>query len=368
MYAERLSFEREIEDLGLETSSPSAQVILVAGFDYEQNGVSFEGICQNRKARLLKKDPSLKITLCDFESGEMRSSEVDSKGKRSWKLVKSFTPITSANYTSIGGRKRFNKNQAGTMSITDIYQLVQDIGKNEPSSLVELSFFSHGWMGGPILVNSDDPNPNHPFRDPNDKDARIFKDFQSPNMMSSAKDNFKKAFSTTGFTWVWGCAFADIFHQVIHRVVNNATYKKAKLAKIKDSEAFSFDFDQRWADQNYGIFPSFFPPPGMSGKFPQKFNRTFKQITEFFSEGRENTYCRVIAKVSKVKCRGALLGTYSDYEKDVKLPLMVVPHRGLKFKGKYPYSDDFSSYIKFYRTYMKSSLDPEGRGYGIYSP
>ena len=187
-------------------------------------------------------------------------------------------------------------------------------------------------------------------------------------MMSSAKENFKKAFSTKGFTWVWGCAFADIFHQVIHRAVNNATYKKAKLAKIKDSEVFSFDFDQRWADDNYGMFPSFFPPLGTSGKFPQKFNRNFKQIKEFFSEGRENTYCQMIAKVSKVKCRGALLGTYSDYEKGVKLPLMVVPHRGLKFKGKYPYSDDFSRYIKFYTTYMGSSLDPEGRGYGIYSP
>jgi hypothetical protein len=248
MYTERLSFERELQDLGLsgpetnrtipkgwflkeaeisneayEASKPSVQVVLVAGFDYEQKGVSFADISRNRMARLLKKAPALKIIFCDFESGEIRSSEVDPKGKRSWKLVKSFTPINSANYTTIGSRNVFNKNQTGTMSITDIYKLVQDIGKNEPGTLIELSFFSHGWMGGPLLVNSDDPNPNHPFRDANDRDPRIFKDFEPPNMMTLDKENFSKAFSTTGFTWVWGCAFADIFHQVIHRAVNNAT-------------------------------------------------------------------------------------------------------------------------------------------------
>ena len=42
------------------------------------------------------------------------------------------------------------------MSITDILARVEEMSRTEPGSLGELSFLSHGWVGGPILVNSDE--------------------------------------------------------------------------------------------------------------------------------------------------------------------------------------------------------------------
>src|SRR5690606_7934274 len=108
---------------------------------------------------------------------------------------------SKANYDVVKSGKEtyyhFKNNQFTTMSIVDIYKTVQEIGKNEPKSLVELSFFSHGWMGGPILVNSFDdrqlhipvvgriPVPNG-FRDPDDRDPRTALDFIPPNMSPAA--------------------------------------------------------------------------------------------------------------------------------------------------------------------------------------
>ena len=41
---------------------------------------------------------------------------------------------------------------------------------------------------------------------------------------------------------------------------------------------------------------------------------------------------------------------------------MVVPTRVP------PYSDDFTRSIRFYRTYLRFRLDPEGRNYSRYEP
>jgi len=65
---------------------------------------------------------------------------------------------------------------------------------------------------------------------------------------------------------------------------------------------------------------------------------------------------------AQVAAFGGLPGTYSDYEKGVELPVMVVPTR------KPPYSDDFTRSIRFYSTYLGIPLDPEGRNYGRFDP
>ena len=44
----------------------------------------------------------------------------------------------------------FKNGQSGMMSVTDVYAAVQAIGSSDPGTLLELSFFSHAWHGGPL--------------------------------------------------------------------------------------------------------------------------------------------------------------------------------------------------------------------------
>jgi hypothetical protein len=83
-----------------------------------------------------------------------------------------------------------------------------------------------------------------------------------------------------------------------------------------------------------------------------------KQRFQFFSDG---SYSAVIAKKTRVKTFGALLGTYSDYErKPPANPLMLIPRK------KPPYNDNFTNVVNFYKTYLNQTIDPEDRGYGTF--
>lgn len=339
------------------------QMVLLAGYDYH-GGVDFEGIALNRFKRFLKKDakantdPDFKVTLMDVKSGEIRTSQyATATKKRTWTVSRSMTAVSSSNYTG----HVFDKNQAGVMSITDFYEVLRTIGKNEPGTLLEASVFSHGWWGGPILVDSFDPNPGSAARDPNDKDARGNKDFNAPNMDATFRSDFGKAFATDGLIWIWGCVFTRSYFQVLHRTIKNAKYS-TDPAKVKDTDVFKFEFDRALATQIYGDDTTFFPAIPVGGTPTLKFDRTWKDVKDFFRRGLPETYCGKIAAMSGHTCFGALLGTYSDYEKGVSLPIMIIPRKVP------PYSDNFTRYIKFYTAHLGMTLDAEGQGYGAYLP
>ena len=354
-------------------------VVLVAGYDYHRSGVDFEKLALNRMRLLITrhvaaqkkvKAPLAKVIetaprflLFDVESGVVRRSEATlPKGERTWTEVARFDPVTTANYTVLpGGRHLFDKDQFGRMSITDVYAWVRVIGKEEPGTLQELSFLSHGWIGGPILVNSDDGSSTS-ARDPDDKDGRAEKDFEAPNMDATALAEFRAAFAPDGFTWAWGCVFAASPHQVLARLVKNSKYRKAKLGPIADTETLKFEFQQEHVDKFFFIDPNFFPTADATGHVPLDFERTFAEVKDFFRGRLSETYCQAAAIGSQVACFGGLPGTYSDYEKGVSLPVMVVPAKVP------PYSDNFTSYINFYTKYIGVTLDPEGRHYARYDP
>jgi hypothetical protein len=367
---ERIRFEREIQDLELLPGLPKnfvkllklkRQIVLVAGFNYENPNHKLDKYCINRIEHILnkrtgaRKDASLTFTLFDVGAGVVKSFEVVG-GKREWVEKAKFTPVTSANYTG----KVFNKDPAGVMSVTDVYDFVRAQGKSMPGSVQELSFFSHGWVGGPILVNSFDSKPDgSPERDPDDKDARRRKDFSAPNMDATAQAEFRDAFSVDGFTWVWGCVFIAPPFQVIHRMLKN---KKYNPSKVKDADTFKFDFSSAQATKFFYVDPIFFPARNADGTFPLSFEKSFAEIKEFLQRRIEATYCKSIAKATRRKCFGALPGTYADYEKNKTRPLMVVP------RSSPPYDDNFLRYIKFYTSHLGINLDPENRGYGTYLP
>jgi hypothetical protein len=354
-------------------------VVLVAGYDYEQHGVDFEQIATNRmrlliarhkaaqkkaKAKLSKVvETAPRFLVFDVKSGVVRRREATlPKGDWVWTEVARFDPVTTANYTVFpSGRRVFNKDQFGRMSITDVYAWVRVIGREEAGTLQELSFLSHGWIGGPILVNSDDGSGTT-ARDPDDKDGRSEKDFESANMDAAALKEFRDAFASDGFVWTWGCVFAASPHQVLARLVKNSKYKKAKLGAIDDTETFRFEFEEAHAEKFFDVDHNFFPQRDASAKFPLRFERTFAQVKDFFRGRLSETYCQAAAIGSQVPCFGGLPGTYSDYEKGVSLPVMVVPTKVP------PYSDNFTAYINFYKKYIGVTLDPEGRHYARYDP
>jgi hypothetical protein len=357
-------------------------VMLVAGFDYERSGVDFQSIAMHRLERLLRKhaaasktakltpaqmaDTAPRFIVVDVKSGTIRKRLMDSNGKWAWTDVASFDPVSSANYTPIPGSPRhvFDRNQAGRMSIMDIHAHVRELGRTEPGSLAELSFFSHGWVGGPLLVNSDEGAAfkGQPDRDPDDKDPRMVKDFTGAQMDATGRAEFRAAFDTDGFMWAWGCAFANAPRQVLHQVLNSRKYRTNKLGELKDEDTFHFDFSRAHAEQFFEKIPSFFPARNADGTFPLKFERTFAEIKAFFVSMVNNTYFHLLALVANVPCFAALPGTYADYEKGVSLPLMVVPTKVP------PYSDNFLRSIQFYTTYFGLALDPEDRHYGRYDP
>ena len=259
-----------------------------------------------------------RFVLFDFKSGLVRRSVATlPNGTRTWTEIARFDPVSAANYAPrADGRKVFNKDQAGRMSITDVYAHVREIGRTEPGSLAELSILSHGWVGGPILVNSDDGlGTGTDDRDPDDKDARTEKDFVAPTMDAAMLAEFQAAFASDGFVWVWGCSFANSPRQVLYRVLSTAKYRGTALGQLVDTDTFTLTFPKEHAEKFFFVDPDFFPQADANGTFQLTFDRTLEQIKNFFFGRPSETYCQGIALAAQVSCFGALPGTYSDYER-----------------------------------------------------
>src|SRR6266571_7310702 len=136
------------------------QFIIVAGVDYEFKGFDFPLRSNNRMKRILagnKAKEDLTFKILDFAKGEVVTHEITfSGGKQAEKITKlspsPFKRISKANYDSsvTDGETHyyFKDGQRDTMSILDVYKAVQQVGVDAPHTLVELSFFSHGFYGG----------------------------------------------------------------------------------------------------------------------------------------------------------------------------------------------------------------------------
>ena len=354
------------------------QVLIMAGFDYQGGGVDFLSMAQNRRARLLAASSQLTVTIMDVGSGTTIVSEMttNAAGTLTRQVTKTSThsSVTAANYsTGLGHHARFDKSQSGRMSITDLYAAVQAIGANKATAatLAEVSVFSHGFFGGPILVNSDDNSGSATARDADDKDARSQKDFAAPNMTAAQLAAFKGAFAPDAFWWNWGCTFTSSYRQVTHRFIHSPLHQRTPPGKLKDTDKVTFSFPEDMAQDIYGDDTTFFPQTKNvggrnAGKFKDlTFDRTVKEIREFFKRGVADSYHAAVGKAANINARGAFLGTYADYEsndKRIRLPLMEIP-RSVAIFGT-----DFTGYIRMWTTDFGFSQDPEGHGYGVFPP
>jgi hypothetical protein len=353
------------------------QALIMAGFDYQGGGVDFAGLARNRQARLLAANAQLTVTIMEVGSGKTTVSamKANAAGKleRSVTATQTHSSVTAANYSGgLHHHTRFDTDQAGRMSITDLYEAVRKVGGDATTagSLTEVSVFSHGFFGGPVLVDSDDTSVTA-ARDPNDKDARVSKDFKAPNASAAQIAAFRAAFAPNAFWWNWGCTFTESYRQVTHRFINSPLYSRTGAGKLKDTDKITFDFPQDMAEEIYGDDTTFFPQTKRvggpnAGKFKDLvFEQTVKEIREFFLRGVADSYHSAVGKAGGIEVRAAFLGTYSDYEENdrrIKLPLMTVP------RNVAVYGTDFTRYLTMWVRDFGFKMDPENHGYGIYPP
>jgi hypothetical protein len=273
-----------------------------------------------------------------------------------------YVPISRDNYDWVApGRWLFCHGGDGILSILDVYALVKDLGRREPGTLVELSFISHAWAGGPSLVNSDDrvdrtrigPAPDDEPRDPMDRDGRRFKDFRRPTTTPEDLGLMQSAFAECGYIWNWGCNNSHASADVLAQVVSG----RAQAGEEPDGpeRLFEFTFTPDQRTLYFEVDDTFFPADRLV------FRRSVREVTAFLRKRMMSTYNGQAALALGKPCFGALPGMPSDIERSGRFPQMVVPHTP-------DYSVNRCAELRFYEQYLGVSFDSEGRRYGEYSP
>jgi hypothetical protein len=148
-----------------------------------------------------------------------------------------------------------DRDVSGVLSITDVYRSIRGA---PPKSVIELVFFTHGFTGGPVLVNSFDDNGTATLRTTTDKDGRADKDFlddmgEPPvaGATLTALALFKRAFDPGAIVRTCGCDVQDAnsFRSTSFQIIREAwvlkirsgasdkALRKKLMAKLGDAGA-----------------------------------------------------------------------------------------------------------------------------------
>jgi hypothetical protein len=264
-------------------------IFLVAGYEYSRKALDFRDMCTGRvreridfinrtfktKDALVNTDSTLRFLRFDIGTGKVevieRAFTAGHGIKRTVVLESDWKPLTSigtgdesdpATFVSKGPFRPiqitdyvhltaeypdFNQGPAtqDILSIVDVYRSVRAAPLG---SVLELSFFSHGWIGGPVLVNSFDTLHDANRRDSADKDGRAALDY---NLIMGDTDGsvsdllhrprFMLAFDPKGFMQTWGCNF-DIELRVIQQA-----QRRLKRGGVTDATPIDLHFEARRA-------------------------------------------------------------------------------------------------------------------------
>jgi len=295
------------------------------------------------------------------------------------KVHKSFDAITSSNYYVYAidekGEKHYRfhpKGSNGTVkniiSKYDIYSLIEEIGKNNPGTLVEVSIYSHAYFDGPILVNSQrndgvytDPIDGSLIdvptlgKDPNDYDMRrwdLYQYFgrQIPSVFQQRLD-MAAAFTTDGMLKIWGCSHPPMLHQFISFVRTNKTYKKVGLL---NDDSFEFPPGKLTKKMRSWLGSYLASIRGISGftiDSKDKVVVTWLELKTIFCEQITAAYSQYASIFFNVNVMSALPATYADISPKYKINVNTIPN------------------VEMYKTYFgfKDGLGDE-INYGIYIP
>ncbi len=206
-----------------------SEVVLVSGYDYE-GGMHFRIFTNTRMSDLWKAgaiDDNTVITFFEMQTGH-RTQWVKGEGAETardyawtsgWCRMDDELQGTAPPALRTGDSDCIGRPGNDTISITHVYRYIEGVGETRAVSIKELSIFGHSWVGGPIMFNTCEREAfrrNNPARDPEDHDARYWKDFNDTNMPN--RSSFLFAFTTDAFIKVWGCQAATQYFNLTRTV------------------------------------------------------------------------------------------------------------------------------------------------------
>jgi hypothetical protein len=401
------------------TQPPPArpEVILIAGVNYPHHRGAitdtFTGYCKTIAPSLFKKYLNTKVTVFNFfESRIEEWTLVGNIIKPT--IVKSFDKLNKDNYWyvddvnsvlttkppfpdahtryfvgvseilksgSIRSGDYIKAISDGTIkeksiSIDDVYKYMIEIGQTTPQSIQEIHFFSHAYIGGPILVNTIKYKII-------DKDGRQ-EDFSPTTGKISNLNDFRKSFDVNAFSAIWGCNAFRFPKKTIHHIIDDSRKDYEKAKKDPNEKLFEFQYDSDWGANEVKFHQLMHDadPPTTGNKSEKK---SLNDVIAILKDILDKTYMQANAAASNKDVMGALPGTYADLDKDSQknfgVKIMHIP-MGRKFddfdeeKGKNPKSYiNFKGILKFYEDHLGVTFKPNGeydkhfgRGYAIYKP
>lgn len=340
----------------------------MAGFDYTFGRTSYGARANVRIKELLQRNiarEDMTFIVLDCGAGVIRQHAFTSSGGK-WTetktILKTFAAPSAAMYeefkTHTGRHFRLRDRQKDLIHPFDIYDVVREIGRSAPGTLLELSFFGHGYEFGPVLYNSRDDSKvtlsvfgevaiSSMFRDPDDFDPRP-KDF-SPGVLGRTRTaELRAAFHPEGYSWLWGCAFPQTLHEILTKIEKHPKYKSSGVG---DEEVFTFT--RRFNDVQVHVLNTW-----IGRETGQEFDKSevsveFKYLKYLFRKLSSVGYAQNLAWAAGVRTYAALIPTYSVPEGVGRLSRI---------------DPSGNAHIRFYQNYLGATLDPEGRKFGVYEP
>lgn len=351
--------------------------IFVAGYDYSNRNspTSFLKISRSRAAQIISQSKGRVIGIVYFDfGGGMASLEVTTQSHKSnGPLIKplgAFEAADAKHYRPfyLNGDPHYNAFNGSfpeVLSIQDVYDFIKSCAKRfGPNKLMSLNILSHAYYDGPILLNSYDGlrvkivdgkrTASWPSnlsrsgqRDPQDKDARMLKDFRPPNFSIEEKAAAKRSLNEDFYSWIWGCNYSEDAQIIFDKM--NQLPNKFQLTGIHDEKEFTFFFGRALASRLYS-------ESGTGNFFPQdikqlSFKRSLIQIKKYHLGMTRATYANELASFLDKPVYAALPGTEASVSKS---PMQIRrTARSLAL-------------MRFYRNYLKAQFDKEGLGYARY--
>ncbi len=344
------------------------QFILVAGVDWLEFKIKFEFQCLERLDQLKSKHAGapLRFTLFNFLTGEVKVMDFSSRGSAVKPVViKKYFPANISDYRYSRENSdlfvEFIGSTENKLSITDVYDYVIRIGKENPGELFEMS-----WFNSPVsadhaaftlafdYVYIDGKNTNIRSKKCLEPITKI--DFVSPNRSTDEVAHFKNAFSVHGFIWLWHADKVD-FHF-------DESNRESALILIKHINDLGFIPRENSVIDliDYGpSVTSFY----VQEKLPKKmwFSKTirenqlytFSMIRYAFLRYLERTSAFYLSKSTGVNVISNSLYSFTESEPPAGRNLPSIPN-------------ELRAINKFYSDYFNLPLDEEGRGYLVFTP
>ena len=417
------------------TTKTTPEVILVSGVSYPHKRGKvkdvFNAYCKRIAPKLHKKYAGVKITVFNFFNGTqeeyqfksdvliqpvvvknvgrlkdenyrfIEDEDDDTKEKYVVKAPSSedttlyFPGISDIHSTRDVTKKQYlkaykdGKLKEVSLSVSNIYNYIEKLGKNAKGSLVELHFFSHAWNDGPILANTkdfsewDEAASKWNFSDKYlDKDGRL-EDFDSGQTVVKSMPDFKAAFASDAFSMIWGCNAYGSPKQIVNQTRNFKHFKE--MVKDPDKKLLELRFNSDdWGEDTEDFHEEVLDTaPYSSGTRSEK--KSLNDIKKILQSILDDTYMKKLAQGTGSDVLGALPGTYANldqkYQRKFGIMLMHVP-LGEKFDDHIDEKDfskgfvDLRPILKFYKDHLAVQFRPDGeydkktygRGYTVYKP